>query len=408
MSELQRLTAARKLLEDWILAGDYAGWDPFDALRSPVLSALTFGSRRLGQVWVQLLKRSPVNLRPLLRITPANDATAMGLFLSGYLSKAQTTGSSVDLEHAGFFASWLAANHIPRFHGYCWGFPFDWPNRESIARIGTPTIVNTAFVGLSLLDASEVAAGWRGQDAPSMEPLLAGATLARSACEFILADLNPGAEAESFCFWYTPSDSSRVHNANVLGASLLAKVGYRIGDSRLCEYALRAARYTARHQGENGEWLYGEAGKYRWVDSFHTGYVLVALKQISRALAIKEFDDVLARGYRYWKGSFLQPNGCVSYYPNHRYPIDAHSLSQAILTLIEFSDWDSQALEHAWRVANWSILQMQDRLGFFYYQKMPLWTNKIPYNRWSQAWMFRALTALEARLQPLDAPEIAV
>jgi hypothetical protein len=35
---------------------------------------------------------------------------------------------------------------------------------------------------------------------------------------------------------------------------------------------------------------------------------------------------------------------------------------------------------------------MQDKEGYFYYQKRKYFTNKISYMRWTQAWMFFALT----------------
>ena len=37
---------------------------------------------------------------------------------------------------------------------------------------------------------------------------------------------------------------------------------------------------------------------------------------------------------------------------------------------------------------------MWDRQGYFYYQVLPFWTNKISYMRWSQAWMLLALATL--------------
>src|SRR5437868_2984242 len=79
-----RLRHASDALDHWIEAEGFAGWDPYDALNSPLLRALTFGSRRLGQVWVQLLKRSPLNLRSLLRISKGYNPKGMGLFLASY------------------------------------------------------------------------------------------------------------------------------------------------------------------------------------------------------------------------------------------------------------------------------------------------------------------------------------
>ena len=43
------------------------------------------------------------------------------------------------------------------------------------------------------------------------------------------------------------------------------------------------------------------------------------------------------------------------------------------------------------KVINWTIENMQDSAGYFYYQKKKFWTTKIPYMRWSQAWMTHSL-----------------
>jgi len=43
-------------------------------------------------------------------------------------------------------------------------------------------------------------------------------------------------------------------------------------------------------------------------------------------------------------------------------------------------------------VMNWTIDNLRDRTGYFYYRKGKFLRNKIPYIRWSQAWAFHALT----------------
>jgi len=49
-------------------------------------------------------------------------------------------------------------------------------------------------------------------------------------------------------------------------------------------------------------------------------------------------------------------------------------------------------------VLSWTIENMQDSKGFFYYQKYKYTTCKIPYIRWAQSWMFYAFSyyAVEA------------
>jgi hypothetical protein len=44
------------------------------------------------------------------------------------------------------------------------------------------------------------------------------------------------------------------------------------------------------------------------------------------------------------------------------------------------------------RVLNWTVTNMQSPQGYFYYQKKKYFTNKIPYMRWSQAWIFYGLS----------------
>jgi hypothetical protein len=200
--------------------------------------------------------------------------------------------------------------------------------------------------------------------------------------------------ADELCFSYTPLDHRLVHNANLLGAWLLAEVAALTGEPVLANTALAAAHYTARRQRADGSWLYGEGARDGWVDNFHTGYVLVALLRVAACLGTDEFDAAIAHGYRYWKAALFLPDGTPKYYPHRIYPIDSHSVAQAILTFLAFAHHDPEAAAWARRVALWSIDHMQDAAGPFHYQLYPHYRIRIPYLRWSQAWMQRALTEL--------------
>src|SRR5689334_5794347 len=71
----------------------------------------------------------------------------------------------------------------------------------------------------------------------------------------------------------------------------------------------------------------------------------------------------------------------------------AHSIFNALRTL------DKRSVETAERVARWTIRNMQDRSGYFYYRKYPLITNKTPTLHWGQATMFAALAILLKHLE---------
>ena len=74
------------------------------------------------------------------------------------------------------------------------------------------------------------------------------------------------------------------------------------------------------------------------------------------------------------------------------YPIDIHSCAQGIITFYELVDLEPKYLNMAKKIAEWSIKNMQDKKGYFYYRIYKNTVDKTPYIRWGQAWMLRALS----------------
>src|SRR6185295_9526256 len=87
-------------------------------------------------------------------------------------------------------------------------------------------------------------------------------------------------------------------------------------------------------------------------------------------------------------------NGWPKYYPDRLYPVDAHAAGAAIATLSELRWLDTGALELADKVATWTIDNLRDRRGFFYYQRRRFYTVRTAYLRWSEAWMLYGLARL--------------
>src|SRR5689334_6982078 len=72
--------ATTKLLR-WCRGESWMGYDPYDGLNSPVARLWPMRNRLARTALTQVVKRSPVNLRPLLRIHKA--ANPKGLALAG-------------------------------------------------------------------------------------------------------------------------------------------------------------------------------------------------------------------------------------------------------------------------------------------------------------------------------------
>ncbi len=369
-------------LETFVERSGFKGWAPYDALNSPLLRGLSLGLKYPRIAFTQALKVLPVNLRPVLGIPRCFNPKALGLFLSGTLRRYRLTGDRRYAVTARWLAHKLLELRSEGYRGAGWGYPFPWQSRAFFVPRWTPTIVNTAFVGHALLDAARLLGDEECFDA------------ARSACTFLLEDLHRTEHDGTLCFAYTPRDTLYVHNANILGASLLARVGRLTEDEELIDHARRSARHLLRHQRQDGSWWYAEPEYQNWVDSFHTGFVLVALRQVIRYAAFDEAEDSLRRGHRFFLRRFFENNGTPRYYHDRTEPIDVHCPTQAFVTIAEL--WDVEPAPHLLqRTARWFLERMRAPEGYFFYRLGRLGPNRIPYLRWGQAWAYHGMTRLE-------------
>jgi polysaccharide biosynthesis protein VpsJ len=198
-----------------------------------------------------------------------------------------------------------------------------------------------------------------------------------------------------------------VHNANTLGASLLIRTDAHVHNDRYRDLARKALQYTASHQRPDGSWFYGEKENLHWVDNFHTGYVLDCFHWYGVAAGDDRFDQKMMDGYWYWKKTFFLPEGIPRYYNHKTLPLDIQCCSQAIDTLVLFRDRDPESLSLALKVARWTIENMQDPTGYFYYRRYSRQiVNKTPTLHWGQATMMCALAGLYKALSESRSSEM--
>jgi hypothetical protein len=374
-------------LLSWCRQHDFAGHDPFDALNSRIFQATPLAkSRNARLIWTQLLKRSPADFRVLARVPPERNAKGIALFALAQIANYRRVKTEECADQARSLLFELLSMKLDRYSGACWGYNFDWQSRNFFAERGTPTIVPTAFAARALIDAAQALQDLRDVYLQT----------ARSVCDFILKDLPRTVDNETeLCFSYAPNSDTRIFNASLLAAEVLASVGRFSGEHDLCDAAERATRYVVNNQREDGSWLYGTDPKQSWVDNFHTAYVLFSLKRIINMSSFgSEFQPALQRGYEYWKNNFFLAEGWPKYYHDDPYPADAHAAASAIVTFLECRELDRDASKLAQRVASWTIQNLRDRRGFFYYQRRRFYTVRKPYMRWTQAWMLYALARL--------------
>ena len=374
-------------LSGWLEENDYRGYDTFDGLNARFLRPFTFETKLLRTVLQQSVRRLLLNLRPALGIRKERSSKGMGFLACGFMRLHRTTGASVWKAKTEMALQWLTENQSKGYSGACWGNHFDYQSRGFYLPKGVPTIVWTALIGHAFLDAYE----HFGKDQYLQ--------IAISACEHILRDYEKYPHGEGMCISYVPGLNREVHNANTLGASLLIRTHSFTHNQAYKELAQRAFQYTADHQRSDGSWYYAEYPNSHWVDNFHTAYVLDCFKRYLEVTGDDRFTTAMDRGYEHWKRTFFLADGTPRYYDHKTLPIDIQCCSQAIDTLAFFSDRDPESLSLAMRVAQWTIQNMQDKSGYFYYRRYsPSLVNKTPTLHWGQATMLCALAGLYASL----------
>jgi hypothetical protein len=378
--------AAYIRLYSWCRERDFAGYDPFDGLNSKFFQASPFRNSRTARlIWTQFFKRSPIDFRAAARVPQERNAKGLALFALAALARYRTTIAQEAEVAARELLDDLLAMHLKGFKGAAWGYNFDWQGRAFFAPRDTPTIVPTAFAARALVEASECL------DNRDYLPF------ARTICDFILNDLNRSEESsDEVCFSYSPLDHTSVFNASLLAGEVLATVGKHVADPGLCEWGLRAARYVVRRQRSDGSWAYGEDSYQSWADNFHTAFILTSLSRIidSCEPAHDEFEPALRRGYEFWRNRFFLDDGWPKYFPDSLYPVDAHSTGAALVALVELRGRIPGTLMLAEKIAAWALTNLQSSEGCFYYQRRRFYKNRIPYMRWSQAWMAYGLARL--------------
>lgn len=359
-------------------ADKFAGYDPFDGLNSQLFRALPFLKKGIfGLAWIQAHKRSPINLRPLLGVPKSRNPKGVALFILGMLEDFKRTQDERYLAEAKELADWLLTQRsdATEWQHACWGYHFDWNARAFFVPKGKPNVITTIYVSQALY-----ALGEQLQNQQYID-------VACDAANMIVERLYTE-DAERKFFAYIPGEKAFVHNASLWGAAWVAFVAAKTGNEQHKQLALNVARQSVKEQGEDGSWVYGSRHHHQFIDGFHTGYNLEALDLIRNALKTDEFDTSIEKGLTFYKKELIEEDGTAKYYHNNRYPLDMHSVTQAVITLIKVSG-SEEDVALANKVIERSIetLYLNDKKRFVY-QQHKSFTNKVDYMRWTQAWVY--------------------
>jgi hypothetical protein len=350
---------------------DFAGWDPYDGLNARRAPRWAVSSHRRQQIFAQVLKRSPDAARAALGVPKAVSAYTLGHVLMAY-ARLHAAGLLPDARaRAQRVTAMLADASLPGWSGACWGYHFDVRTRFGGYDGHTPNAIVTSFVAKGVAEATRAG-------------LIDGQELLAGACAFITQDLARIRDDRGLCFLYTPDATGIVHNANALCAQVLM-LGAEIAGLPTRDDAVASARHTASYQRPDGAWEYAEQSNGRWVDSFHTGFVLESLHAVAVAAGDQPLRDAVRRGMAYYVERFFGSNGAPGYYDAKPLPYDVLSAAEGIEVLTTLRDVDVRADDVCDRLVLWTFANLVDDSGRVAYRKGRITTDRREFPRWSGA-----------------------
>jgi hypothetical protein len=364
---------------DWAEKQNYAGWDPYDGLNSPLLSAVcrNWFTRLVG---MHVVHKAPTNLRPALRVPKERNTKGIALFALAHLNRYRRTDDRSHLERADTLLDWLARNQSPGYDG-AWGYNFDWQNgRQFFLPAHQPSIVVSVFCGRAFLDHYRCTEDERSR------------SIVEDTVSFIRSCINTDYVDGRRVYTYTPRDSFVVINANALAAKFFARVADITGDRELLQHARELVDFVVDAQVDSGAWYYAmpATDSHLSHDNFHTGFVLESLAGYLAVDSRSSVERAYERGFAFFETELFESDGAPRFEHDSPYPRDAHAAGQAIRTFALDGTDDRVAM--AKRVADWAVEHLFDESGYFYRRRGRLLSDETPYIRWSQAWMCYGLS----------------
>ncbi|KJE34421.1 hypothetical protein UF64_15215 [Thalassospira sp. HJ] len=330
-----------------MMAAEFAGADPFDGLESAVFRASRLGRFRLARLaWLQAIKRGPDVLRKAARIplmvNPKTLALLGGAAKGVVLCDVRDQLLKMQNPDGG------------------WGYPFEWQARAFHACRHQSSAIVTSFVVDALIESG------LAKDHPTLQ----------QAASLIESKLWRGGY-----FTYFDHTNVEIHNASLWAAFALHRV---IGPNDKTTQAVERVRAA---QKADGSWPYGTRSHHRFVDGFHTGYVLDLLDRF-RAAGMNGVSDAIARGWQFCRAQCFDQYGLPRSYAGRDGYLDAHAVAQAMGSLIRFGDTGG-----AMRIAVWSAEKLFDSERDLFFAGLGRWEpDRRNYIRWTQAWMVWALS----------------
>lgn len=375
-------------LLDYARRFQYTGYNKHDGLNSPLLSAVLGFGRWPRIVAIQLVMRSPWNIRPLLGVPRTRNPKGWGLFSQAWIDLHLASGDELALQEACRLLDGLLAEPSKGFKGLSWGYPYPWQDVGFFAPRHFSNRVVTSWIGFAFARAVAVTGEERYLKALD------------GIAEFLLGEPRVLADDdEHLCFTYVPDPrvSVAVVDVPALTGAFLAEAGKLLEREDLLADARRLMNWVADKQTNYGAWFYTHPRSDSLIthDNYHTAIILDCFDRYMEASGDTSFESVYREGLEFYSEHHFLEDGAPRWMHDgvrgQDHPFDIHGCGSAILCFSRAARRDHRYWPLALRTLDWTLDNMYDPRGFFYYQKTRFWTKRFCLLRWANGWMGWAL-----------------
>lgn len=380
---------SEKGLYNWTKSENYCGWDIYDALNSELVQKICMDQKPLQIIATQFNKYSPINFRPVLKVEKGVDMKGLALFTQSFSKMYRISEDEKYKEDILNAIEIFKKESVRSTYNYdCWAHYFNYTSADkNVLSPKVPDVITTSNVIKSLVDSYFIL---EREDVKEMS---------ESAYNFMVSYLLKQTDDGQSYLMYSPLDKDKVViNASALGLEAISRLMYLLeNDKQMKEIARNLCDLIIKTQRSDGSWVYSKYhnGKERVQTDFHQGFILDGLIEYLPFAAPDQKEilfQTIQKGVDFYRNKqFLEDGRCHFRYPRF-YPTDTHSQAQGIITFSKYSLYEPEYLDFAGKIARWTISNMQDDSGYFYYYKHRFFTNRIPHMRWCQAWMMVALS----------------
>lgn len=272
---------------------------------------------------------------------------------------------------------------------YCWGYPFNWETLGGTMWEGTPLITTVPYVYEAFREVYAIDHDPRWRE------------IMRSTADHGLYDYQdfPTSNRAASCSYCpNPEHSAGIINANAYRAFLLTQAAMDFSDDCYQKTATRNLHFVLESQNPDGSWYYASETKRRFIDHFHTCFVMKALAKIEALTGDEACTRAIERGIDFYVRNLFDENGVpkpfskpprLIVYRRELYDY-AECINLGMLLRGRFEKLDRLVDG----VVNQILTVWQKPDGAFRSRQLLLGWDNVPMHRWAQAQLFRSLCLL--------------